>query len=112
MELVQKLLLCCTERGNLLSLIEGYFDNNIGDKYQSGSYEKIVDIINLEPRKVLFITDNLHEGNSAIDAGLKVAIVDRNKKRNNNKKSSRMGFVASFDEVKFKEEVKKWIKSQ
>lgn len=73
----QKLLFGYTEAGSLLPYLSGHFDTTIGMKQESGSYERIVSDLKVEPGRVLFLTDILGEAQAAIRAGLQSHIVVR-----------------------------------
>ncbi|HEV09194.1 MAG TPA: acireductone synthase, partial [Sulfurihydrogenibium azorense] len=68
----QKLLFSNTNFGDLNYLFSGYFDTNIGNKKEKDSYVKIANHIGLEPREVLFLSDNPEEIAAAASAGMNV----------------------------------------
>ncbi|MGC8868897.1 MAG: acireductone synthase [Sulfurihydrogenibium sp.] len=68
----QKLLFSNTNFGDLNYLFSGYFDTNIGNKKEKDSYVKIANHIGLEPREVLFLSDNPEEIVAAASAGMNV----------------------------------------
>lgn len=73
----QKLLFGFSEHGDLTRYLDGYFDTTTGSKKQSSSYEAISAELQVEPREVLFATDNLDEARAARDAGMRAVILDR-----------------------------------
>lgn len=54
----QKLLFKHTTGGDLSAHLNNYFDQSIGSKLQSDSYEKIAEKMNCKPEEIVFITDN------------------------------------------------------
>lgn len=73
----QKLLFGNTRYGDLLPLISGYFDTNVGAKTNLESYKNIAEEINLKPNQVLFLTDIPAEAKAAKEAGLRAKILLR-----------------------------------
>jgi enolase-phosphatase E1 len=73
----QKLLFGNSEYGNLLDLLSGHFDTNVGHKQESQSYMTIAKEINVEPKKILFFSDIPGEVVAAEKAGMRVVILDR-----------------------------------
>ncbi|XP_056592633.1 enolase-phosphatase E1 [Triplophysa dalaica] len=73
----QKLLFRYSVEGNLLDLVDGHFDTNIGAKVESKSYENIVEKIGCQPDEIMFLTDVTREAKAAEDAGMNVAVVVR-----------------------------------
>uniref|UniRef100_A0A6I8SVV5 Enolase-phosphatase E1 n=1 Tax=Xenopus tropicalis TaxID=8364 RepID=A0A6I8SVV5_XENTR len=53
----QKLLFGYSIEGDLLKLLDGHFDTNIGHKVESKSYRNIADNIGCLPENILFLTD-------------------------------------------------------
>lgn len=70
----QKLLFAHTDSGDLNKYLKGYFDTvNAGPKLEKSSYEAIAKEIGLEPRSILFFSDNPKEIEAADDAGWRTA---------------------------------------
>ncbi|XP_046916939.2 enolase-phosphatase E1 [Dermatophagoides farinae] len=76
----QQLLLCCTNHGNCLPLIDDFFDSSIGDKCNPQSYWNIAQAIGESPSKILFITDNNNEAKAALNANYNVCLMRRTDK--------------------------------
>ncbi|KAF8998484.1 Enolase-phosphatase E1, partial [Haplosporangium bisporale] len=55
----------------------GHYDTTIGQKVDAESYSKIAKDIGLEPSKILFLSDNIHEIVAAKKAGLQAVVTDR-----------------------------------
>jgi enolase-phosphatase E1 len=68
----QKLLFAHTAYGDLTLLFSGYFDTNIGNKREAGSYRKIAESIGVAPRDILFLSDIKEELDAAHAAGMQV----------------------------------------
>ena len=66
----QKLLFAHTEYGDLTPLFSGYFDTNIGNKREAGSYRKIAAAIGSAPGDILFLSDIREELDAAQAAGM------------------------------------------
>jgi len=66
----QKLLFAHTEHGDLTPLFSGYFDTNIGNKREAGSYRKIAATIGCAPDDILFLSDIREELEAAQAAGM------------------------------------------
>lgn len=73
----QQLLFGHSEAGDLTPLFEGWFDLSIGSKLEADSYSLIAERIGLEPREILFLSDNDRETKAAHAAGLHVQLIDR-----------------------------------
>jgi enolase-phosphatase E1 len=99
----QKLLFANSEHGNLLKLISGHFDTNVGHKQESQSYENILKEINVEGASVLFLSDIPKEVIAAEEAGMKVVILDRPNNPTDLDDDIRKRFkvVQTFDEIEF-----------
>lgn len=97
----QKLLFANSEFGNLLEYIDGHFDTNIGHKQESQSYLNISKEINIDPKKVLFLSDIASENFAAEKAGMKSIVVDRPNNPIKLCEEIRKSFnvVQTFDEV-------------
>lgn len=82
MAVAQQLLFSNSTQGNLLNLIENYFDLLVGLKTDPASFKKIAThYMNVAPSKILFITDATDEGRAAKEAGYQVVIVQRQDNR-------------------------------
>lgn len=66
----QKLLFAHTEDGDLTPLFSGYFDTSVGSKKEAVSYQKIAQIIELAPQKILFLSDIKEELDAAQQSGM------------------------------------------
>lgn len=78
MAVAQQLLFSNSTQGNLLNLIENYFDLLVGSKTQSSSFKKIATYyMNVTPGQVLFLTDAPDEARAAKEAGCQVLLVQR-----------------------------------
>lgn len=66
----QKLLFSHTAAGDLTPLFSGYFDTGMGSKKETVSYQKIAQIIELEPHKILFLSDIKEELDAAQQSGM------------------------------------------
>lgn len=100
----QKLLLCCTNHGNLLPLITDFFDVSCGEKFEKESYVTIAKEVNVPSAKFLFLTDRVKEAIAAYEAGMFVAVVKRPDAiiENVEKLSPLMiPIIESFDKIKF-----------
>src|SRR3989344_1798026 len=68
----QKLLFAHTGYGDLTPLFSGYFDTNIGNKREAGSYRKIAESIGIAPADTLFLSDIREELDAAHAAGMQI----------------------------------------
>ena len=73
----QKLLFKHSNHGNLLPLIAGHFDTNVGPKSEASSYIEIARQIGLKEHEVLFLSDNINECLAAMNAGMQTKNVYR-----------------------------------
>ncbi len=73
----QKLLFSHTPYGDLTHLFSGYFDTRVGSKKDPHSYETIAKTINIDPDKVLFLSDVEEELDCAKMAGMKTTRLAR-----------------------------------
>ena len=98
--IAQKLTFVNTIHGNLLPLIDDFFDNSIGNKTDVESYKLIAQKIGVEGNQILFITDEPKEAKTTINAGLKAAVIKRpgNKSKDQNPDIPR---INSFADLKF-----------
>lgn len=82
MALAQQLLFSNSTQGNLLNMIENYFDLLVGSKTIPGSFKKIANYyLNIRTSQVLFITDTVDEGRAAKEAGCQVVLIQRPENR-------------------------------
>jgi len=72
--LAQQLLFSHTAAGNLMKLIDDYFDTTTGPKTAAESYLQISSALQLNPEQILFITDISAEFDSASNAGMLSAL--------------------------------------
>ncbi|KAG0353345.1 HAD-like domain-containing protein [Gamsiella multidivaricata] len=73
----QKLLFGFSEKGDVLHYFSGHYDTTIGPKVEAESYAKIAADIGLDPSKILFLSDNIHEIVAAKKAGFQAVVIDR-----------------------------------
>ena len=73
----QKLLFGNSVAGDLLPLFSGFFDTTIGGKRETGSYERILDAIDVAPNETIFFSDNEAELDAADDAGIQTVQLAR-----------------------------------
>lgn len=85
--------------GELASLITHYFDlATAGPKREAGSYKKIADAIDVEPERLLFVSDHADELDAAVAAGWSAIGVHRPGEPNPPRPPHR--WVASFEEIR------------
>ncbi|KAG9511333.1 Enolase-phosphatase E1, partial [Fragariocoptes setiger] len=78
MAVAQQLLFSNSTQGNLLNLIENYFDLLIGPKTSSSSFKKLShQYIMIPPRDILFISDSHDEARAAREAGCQAILIQR-----------------------------------
>ncbi|XP_051026463.1 enolase-phosphatase E1 [Acomys russatus] len=96
----QKLLFGHSTEGDILELIDGYFDTKIGHKVESESYRKIADSIGCSTNNILFLTDVTVEASAAEEADVHVAVVVRpgNAGLTDDEKTS-YNLITSFSEL-------------
>jgi len=73
----QKLFFGFSDAGDLNSLFSGNFDTEVGGKREAPSYAHIAKAINIDPAKILFLSDVVEELDAAREAGLQTVLVDR-----------------------------------
>ncbi|CAG9860759.1 unnamed protein product [Phyllotreta striolata] len=73
----QKLLFSHTTEGDLSGHIAQYFDQNVGPKTESGSYEKISKELDVKAQDIVFVTDSVEEAKAAKTAGLIASLIVR-----------------------------------
>jgi enolase-phosphatase E1 len=97
----QKLLFANSEYGDLLELISGHFDTNVGAKQEKNSYMNIAKEIKVEPEAVLFFSDIPGEVVAAAAAGMKVVVLDRpnNPTELTDEIRKQFNVVNTFDEI-------------
>ena len=81
MAVAQQLLFSNSTQGNLLNMVENYFDVLVGPKTSASSFKKIAWYMNVTTTQLLFITDTVDEGRAARDAGCQVVLVQRPENR-------------------------------
>ncbi|MHB8535174.1 MAG: acireductone synthase [Sulfuricaulis sp.] len=94
----QKLLFAHTEYGDLTPLFSGYFDTNIGNKREAGSYRHIADAIGIPLADILFLSDIKEELDAAKAAGMQTVWLVREGALDS-KATHRQ--VANFDAISF-----------
>ncbi len=65
----QKLIFGYSIKGDLTPYFSNYFDTKTGMKRETETYSKIAQIINLEPKTILFLSDIIEELQAADKAG-------------------------------------------
>ena len=93
--LAQQLLFAHTEVGDLTPFIDSYFDTTIGKKGEAESYRRIAEAIDLEPERILFISDVVAELDAANQAGMKTILSTRP----GNEPQPQYPSIRSFDEI-------------
>eukprot|EP01094_Clydonella_sp_ATCC50884_P020864 TRINITY_DN4436_c0_g1_i2.p1 TRINITY_DN4436_c0_g1~~TRINITY_DN4436_c0_g1_i2.p1 ORF type:complete len:249 (-),score=85.61 TRINITY_DN4436_c0_g1_i2:97-843(-) len=73
----QKLLFGYSEHGDLLPLLCGHFDTNVGPKREAASYERIALAIGCAPSRVMFATDVCEEAHAARAAHMRTTLIVR-----------------------------------
>ena len=63
-----------TVEGDLLPLLRGHYDTQVGGKQESCSYENIAADIGLAPERILFLSDVVGELSAAKSAGLQACL--------------------------------------
>lgn len=96
--LAQKLLFAHTDKGNLTTFIEHYFDTTIGPKNREESYRAIADAVGVKPAEMLFISDISGELNSAQASGMHILLCVR-PGNHPQSDSPKYQIIHSFDEV-------------
>lgn len=93
----QQLLFKHSDAGDLLPLFKGYFDTRIGNKREADSYRAIIKQLDLEPGKILFLSDVLEELDAAREAGMQVIHIARD----DNVPTGAHLVARSFDDIHF-----------
>ena len=96
--LAQQLLFAHTEAGDLTSLIDSYFDTNVGKKGEAESYRRIAEVMGLEPGEILFISDVVGEVEAANEAGMRTMLSIRPGNQPQ-EKAERYHSVREFDSI-------------
>lgn len=73
----QKLLFKYSTHGDLLHLFSDHFDTEIGPKTETLSYLRISETIQVEPDRILFLSDNHKEISAALQAGYQCLLAVR-----------------------------------
>jgi enolase-phosphatase E1 len=96
--LAQKLLFAHSNKGDLTSFIDSYFDTTTGPKKKPESYSRIASTMRLTPAEVLFISDVTSELDAAAAAGMRTLLCVRpgNHPQTNDQKHR---IIQSFDEI-------------
>ncbi|OWF38384.1 Enolase-phosphatase E1 [Mizuhopecten yessoensis] len=97
----QKQLFSHVEEGDISDLFTDFFDTTIGSKTDDSSYTAISEKIHVDPSQILYLTDNPKEGAAAMQAGFKIALVNREKKNPLITKQDHCDFlvISSFGEL-------------
>jgi enolase-phosphatase E1 len=97
--LAQKLLFAHTTSGNLSQFIDAWFDTTIGAKTDAQSYRRISAELQLNPKRILFISDAAAELAAAADADMQTALCTRPGNAAQPSVKDQM-VIRSFDEVR------------
>ena len=73
----QKLFFEFSEAGDLITLVSGWFDTEIGGKREADSYRRIVAAIGVPAAEIVFLSDVVEELDAAREAGLQTRLLDR-----------------------------------
>lgn len=76
-EEAQKLIFGFSDKGDLASQFESFFDTRIGAKLESASYCAIAEAAKLPANAMLFLSDHPGEVAAAREAGMQVVRIDR-----------------------------------
>lgn len=102
MAVAQQLLFSNSTQGNLLSLIENYFDVLVGSKILASSFKKIAYYMSVSTSQVLFITDTPDEGRAAREAGCQVLLVQRpENKRITASQGQDFNIITALNQIEF-----------
>lgn len=102
MAVAQQLLFSNSTQGNLLSMIENYFDVLVGSKVLASSFKKIAYYMSVSTSQVLFITDTPEEGKAAKEAGCQVLLVQRpENKRITASAGQDFSIITSLNQIEF-----------
>lgn len=84
----QKLIFGYSVNGDLTPYFSAYFDTKTGGKREVATYNKISDILELQPNTILFLSDIVEELQAAKEAGLQTIQLVRPENTANWEKSS------------------------
>lgn len=102
MAVAQQLLFSNSSQGNLLNMIENYFDVLVGPKTAASSFKKIANYLNVSPTHILFITDTADEGRAAKEAGCQVILIQRPENRRLSASlTAEFAIVTSLSQIEF-----------
>jgi enolase-phosphatase E1 len=76
-ELAQRLLFGSTESGDLVPLLNGFFDTAVGPKMNADSYRTIASALGVAPTSVMFVSDVTRELDAARQAGMHTVLSRR-----------------------------------
>jgi enolase-phosphatase E1 len=97
----QQLFFSYSTKGNLLPLIDNFFDNSIGVKTEPESYKTIAGNIGVVSKNILFITDNPTEAKAAMSAGCRAAVIKRPAFKYSSIETENIPIIMSFLDIKF-----------
>ena len=97
--LAQRLLFAHTAGGNLTQFIDAHFDTTAGPKTNPESYGRISSELQLEPERILFITDVTAEVDAAARAGMHSALCVRPGNPPQPKMNGHL-IIRTFDDIK------------
>lgn len=98
-EEAQKLIFGYSDKGELASLFEGFFDTRIGAKVDTASYRAIAAAARIAPADMLFLSDHEGEVAAAFEAGMQVVRIDRALPAGSWSESGSLPVAGSFDAV-------------
>lgn len=98
-EEAQKLIFGYSDKGELASLFEGFFDTRIGAKVDTASYRAIAKAAGIAPADILFLSDHEGEVAAAFEAGMQVVRIDRALPAGSWSESGALPVAGSFDAV-------------
>lgn len=90
----QQLLFKHSTEGNMLNFFKNHFDTTVGSKKEKYSYLKISEILNIQPEKIIFLSDSIHELICANDIGMETIQLCRENEMGNWKRTAK-----DFNEV-------------
>jgi enolase-phosphatase E1 len=73
----QKQFFGYSEAGDLLDLVSGWFDTEVGGKREVASYRAIVAALGVPAERIVFLSDVVEELDAAREAGLQTRLLDR-----------------------------------
>lgn len=103
MAVAQQLLFSNSTQGNLLNLVENYFDLLVGSKTQASSFKKLASYyMNVPASQILFLTDSPEEARAAKDAGCQVLLVQRpDNRRVSGSAGQEFTIITSLNQIEF-----------